>query len=204
MEEKNYSGVVPSHETGKPIDTEEAVTLESEEDARVFYQTVQERLLHVNEWHRLAGELSARFQLVGPDKKEANRPVQKGDYFRIDILGPGSPAGGGYDWVQVEDIQRTADEHIESIGIRVRPVSSPLNQDPDVAHFYSPESTSSFTVTREGKKITAAVYDRNTKPNEKPDSLLDKIRNAIVGASAVTAFSKIQWKGLVKGLLVRD
>lgn len=201
MEEKNYSGVVPEHQTGKIIDTDADVSFESEDEARAFYHVAKDRLLQVNNWHQIAGTLSATFQLIDKEKNEVQRPVQKDDYFRIDIPGPGAPAGDGFDWVQVEDLNMVTEDHLESVGIRVRPVSSPINDKEDVAHFYSPESTSSFTVTREGTKITAAVYDRNTKPNDESNSIIDKIRNAVVGTGAVTAFSKIQWKGLVEGLL---
>ncbi len=201
MEEKNYTGIIPDHHTGKIIDTEETVELNSSEEARAFFQTVKSRLLQVNGWHQLAGALSATFQLVDPNGQEVNREVQQGDYFKIDIPGPGPSAGDGYDWVKVEEVQQVAEGEVESVGIRVRPAPSPLNQDKNVAHFYSPESTSNFTVTREGKKITVGIYDRNTKPNTEVDSVTDKLRDTTVGAGAVAAFSKVQWKNLATGLL---
>ncbi len=201
MEEKNQSGVIPPHHTGTVIDTVETIELADLPAAQAFFQTVKQRLLQVNKWHDVAGAASAEFQLVNERGDEVDRPVQKGDFFKIDIPGPGPSAGDGYDWVNVEEISEVKDGEIESVGIRVRPTLSPLNNSKDVAHFYSPESTSSFTVTREGTRITAGIYDRNTKPNQTPETLVDKIRDLAVGAGAVTAFSKMQWTGLAKGLL---
>lgn len=69
---------------------------------------------------------------------EVNRPVQKGDYFKIDIPGPGNVTGDGYDWVQIEDVQETSGGDIDSFGLRVRPSTNPKNKNTDTAHFYSP------------------------------------------------------------------
>ncbi|HEV7329639.1 MAG TPA: hypothetical protein VGN63_01255 [Flavisolibacter sp.] len=204
MEEKNQSGVIPPQHTGTVIDTVESIEFADTSAAKSFFQTVKQRLLNVNNWHEVAGTGSAEFQLVNQQGEEVSRPVQKGDFFKIDIPGPGPTAGDGYDWVNVEEVSEVNEEDVESIGIRVRPTLSPLNNSEDVAHFYSPESTSNFTVTREGKTITAGIYDRNTKPNQSAHTLVDKIRDVAVGTGAVTAFSKIQWTNLAKGLLKRE
>jgi hypothetical protein len=127
--------------------------------------------------------------------------VQKGDYFKIDIPGPGSDSGEGYDWVQIEEVETTTSLDGERFGFRVRPTDNPQNRKEDVAHFYSEESTSSFIVERQNNKITASVHDRNTKPNTDADTVIDKIRDTIVGAAGVASFSKIQWKKLTDGLV---
>jgi hypothetical protein len=204
MEEKNQSGVIPPQHTGTVIDTVQSIELADQQAAQSFFQTVKQRLLNVNNWQAVAGAASAAFQLVDAQGKEVARPVQKGDFFKIDIPGPGPSAGDGYDWVTVEEVSEVNEAETESVGIRVRPTLSPLNNSKDVAHFYSPESTSSFTVTREGKRITAGIYDRNTKPNQSAETLVDKIRDVAVGAGAVTAFSKMQWTSLAKGLLQKE
>lgn len=204
MKEKNYTGVVPEQHTGQAIDAESSVELKDESAAKAFFNLVKDRLLNVNNWHELAGTLTAEFQLVDKDGTEVNRAAQKGDYFKIDIPGPGTKSGEGYDWVQIEEIETVSTAAVDSIGLRVRPAKDPQNNDPDVAHFYSPESTSSFTVTREKNKITAAIYDRNTKTNKDASSVTDKIRDAVVGTAGILSFSKIQWKALTEGLVKTD
>jgi hypothetical protein len=204
MSERNYTGVVPQNEEGKEITAEANSELSGNQEAHALYIIAKERLLNVNNWKNISGSISADFQLVGPEGKEVSRPIQKGDYFRIDIPGPGSKAGEGYDWVRVEEVKEVHEDEVESIGVTVRPSSNPQNNDPNVAHFFSEMSTSSFVVTREGRKVTANVYDRNIEPNQETNSISDKARNTVVGLSGKHGMAKLQWESLVKGLLKRE
>lgn len=204
MQEKNYTGIIPSQESGVSIEAESAAELETIEAAKTLFQKARDRLLRANDWHKLAGAISAEFHLTDKDGNEVSGEVQEGYYLRIDIPGPGSPAGEGYDWVIIEAVENTSTPEIDSVGVRVRPARSPLNTDKNVAHFYSEESTSNFTVTREGKKVTAAIYDRNTKTNTDNSELTGKIRDAVVGATGITGYSKLQWKKLADGLIQQD
>jgi hypothetical protein len=201
MQEKNYTGIIPEQESGASIDVKSTVELDTTEAAKIFFQEARNRLLHVNDWHELAGSFSATFQLTDKDGNEVQGEAKQGYYLKIDIPGPGSASGEGYDWVIIEAVENTTVNEIESVGIRVRPVRSPLNTEKDVAHFYSEASTSNFTVTRENKTVTAAIYDRNTQTNSGSSEVKDKIRDAVVGAAAITGFSKLQWKKLADGLL---
>jgi hypothetical protein len=214
MREKNFTGIVPEQESGKAIDAESSVELNSVEEAKAFFVVVISRLSDVNNWHKLAGNLSAQFQLTDGTGKEIERNLQKGDYFKIDIPGPGTTSGDGYDWVRIEEIENVSTGENESFGLRVRPAKNPRDsknhaysqQDDhqEISHFYSPGSTSSFTVTREKNKVTAAIYDRNTEPNKQTESLTDKVRDAVVGVTGILSFSKIQWKALTDGLVRKD
>ncbi len=201
MDEKNYTGAIPPQQEGVPIDTSSEKEFDTVGEARTFFQTARTRLLDVNKWGEYAGGLSADFQLVDGSGNEVTGPVQKGYRFKIDIPGPGTQSGDGYDWVEVEALEEVTTDEVESLAIRVRPTEVSDSDQPDVAHFYSRDSTSTFTVTREGKKITVAIYDRNTKPNTEAESTLDKIRDAVVGAAGIISFSRIQWKSLAEGIL---
>jgi hypothetical protein len=201
MQKKDYTGSVPEQHEGEKIDTESSVVMKTAEEAKTFFDTAKNRLLDINHWHVLAGRLLAIFQLTDARGLEVNRPVQQGDFFKIDIPGPGSKSGDGYDWVQVESVDEINKPDIQSVAIRVRPASNPQNATDKVTHFYASEATSNFIVTREGSKITAAIYDRNLKPNKEADNLTDKVRNTITGAGAITLFSKLQWKQFANGLL---
>lgn len=203
MEEKNYTGLIPAQEKGVIIDSEASVECYNANEARAFFNTVKQRLLAVNNWHHVAGEAGAKFTLIDEAGNEVNRDVKKGDYFKIDIPGPGSSAGDGYDWVQVEELNHVSNEIVDSIGLRVRPSSNPMSNDNSIAHFYSHESTSTFIVTREDNKITATIYDRNTKPNTDTETIIDKVRHVAAGIGAIFGGSKLQWTGLAKGLVSR-
>jgi hypothetical protein len=198
MEKKD---IVPQQETGAQSNTEAVRTFEEAEAATAFFSKLKERLLGVDDWHTLAGKATADFTLTDGRGEEVDRPVQEGDHFKIDIPGPGTTTGEGYDWVQVESIKEEQTEEGETLAIQVRPATNPLNDKPDVAHFFSEEATSCFMVKREGATITAGVYGRNEKPNTGAEALLDKARNVAVATGAVTGFAKLQWKSLVEGLM---
>ncbi len=196
--------IVPEHSSGVQTNTESFAELSSEKEAKDFYKVVKERLLHVNGWHELGGNLTADFQLTDEQGKDIEREVRQGDFFKIDIPGPGPAAGDGYDWVRVETVEEDGKEEEEFVAIRVRPTSSPKNDNPDVAHFFSEEATSCFMVKRQGNKVMAAVYGRNEKPNTGSEKIMDKARNTAIATGAASGFSKLQWKSLVNGLVKRD
>ncbi|MEO9145265.1 MAG: hypothetical protein ABI237_06870, partial [Ginsengibacter sp.] len=83
----------------------------------------------------------------------------------------------------------------------VRPSKNPVSQKDEIAHFYSNDATSNFIVTRENNTVTALIIDRNLKPNNESDSIIDKIRHVAVGLGAIGAFSKMQWENLAEGLV---
>ncbi|MDQ6815014.1 MAG: hypothetical protein M3040_14865 [Bacteroidota bacterium] len=204
MEEPNYTGLVPKQDKGVTMTSASAEEFADDAEAKSFFEVVKRRLLDVNRWHQLAGMASAAFQLIDSDGREVQRSAEKGDYFKIDIPGPGSAAGDGYDWVQVEEVKEFSQHDVDSVGLRARPSTNPLSKDESIAHFYSHESTSTFIVTRKKNKITATIYDRNTKPNTDSETIMDKVRHAAAGIGAILGGSKLQWKGLAKGLVKRD
>src|SRR4051812_40042623 len=198
MQQRN--GLVPEHESGIQTNTESSIECRNEEEAKQFFDEVKERLLHVNRWRDLAGVASATFQLTDVKGDVLEREAKTGDHFKIDIPGPGSITGDGDDWVRIEKVESSED----LAAIIVRPATNPKNERKDIAHFFSDEATSSFIVKREGCKITAGVYSRNEKPNTKTEKVADSIRNTVVATSAVSGFSKLQWKSLVTGLVKKN
>jgi len=201
MEEKNYTDLIPQNEKGVVIDSTASKSFDNRAEAKAFFQIAKKRLLDVNSWYEVTGRAGAEFQLIDINGKEVSRAVEKGDYFKIDIPGPGSGAGEGYDWVQVEELKEVSLENVDSVGLRVRPSQNPLSKDESIAHFYSKESTSTFIVTREDNKITATIYDRNTKPNTESETIMDKVRHVAAGIGAILGGSELQWKGLAEGLV---
>jgi len=203
MKPQDYLQLIPAQFTGTEIEAEASVEIEAGDPA-VFFALVKDRLLNVKQWHETAGIVSADFQIVEKNGVEPNRQIRKGDFMRVDIPGPGSKEGEGYDWVEAEELKEYEQGDVQSIGFRVRPISNPLSEKDVVAHFYDAASTSSFIITREGKKITASIIDSNIKPNDEAASITDKIRNTAVGMSAIASFSKMQWQQLANGLVKVD
>lgn len=203
MEQTDKNEIIPEQKTGAKTDIESSHELSSLEEAREFFKVCRLRLLNVNDWGKLAGVASADFKLTDASGNEIQRPeAQVGDHFKINIPGPGTVTGEGYDWVKIESIEdNTNDNADEALAIRVRPATSPVNANPDVAHFFTDEATSSFVVERRGNAVYAGVHGRNEKPNTKADAAVDKTRNAMVALGAMAGFSNVQWKKLVNGVL---
>ncbi len=201
MNEKNGDEIIPEQETGVATNTESSIELASAAEAIIFYKEVKQRLLAVNSWHHWAGKLTADFQLTDENGNEVERPAEKNDHFKIDVPGPGPVTGDGYDWVKVETIEEKENGEEQSIALSVRPATNPNNNAKDVAHFFSDAATSCFMVKRLQNKVIAGVYGRNEKPNTETETLTDKARNTAMATGAVGGFSKLQWKGLVNGLI---
>jgi hypothetical protein len=198
------NNIIPSQDSGIQTNTESTEELATEKEAKDYYVTVCKRLMDINNWQQYAGKATAAFQLTDNSGKDVKRDPQKGDHLKIDIPGPGSVSGQGFDWVQIEAIEKDQDENTQWNAIRVRPATSPLNEKEDVAHFFSDDTTSTFMVRQEGKKVIAGVYGRNEKPNTNTETTIDKIRNTAIATGAITGFSKIQWKSLVNGLVKKE
>lgn len=204
MNPEKEPAIVPEQKTGKEIDATASVLLPNDTVAREFFTTAVNRLQTISEWARLAGDPSAQFTLTDSEGNIVDRPVQKGDYLKIKIPGPGNREGNDYDWVTVEEIEIMTSEDTNRYAFRVRPARNPQEQRSNVAHFYSEDSTSTFSITREKNVVTAAIFDRNTKPNTEADTAAGKVRDAVVGAAGIVAFSRIQWQKLVNGILKRE
>ena len=193
--------IVPPQFAGQQIEVEATKELKNEEYAKRLYNVAKKKLLDVNNWNKVAGAITAQFQIIDEKGEEVIREVKKGDYLRINIPGPGSKEGDGYDWVLVEELKEINKGSLQSVGFRVRPNENPFSEKNETAHFYSKEATSSFIITRENSKLISWIIDRNLLPNTESGSLVDKLRDVVVGISAIAGFSKLQWQGLADGLI---
>jgi len=192
---------IPNQQEGNEVNVQNSIVVPSHESAELFFNGAMKRLIHVNEWHTLTDPSLSRFQLTDSDGKEIFRAVHEGDLIRIDIPAPGTLAGEGYDWVKVEDIDYRFGRTMDSLSIRVRPVSSPFHPEEGVAHFFDESATSTFNVFKMGLTVGAGIYGRNETPNVKSEKIVDNIRNAAIAVGAILGASKIQWSRLVKGIL---
>lgn len=195
---------IPQQHTGGHSDTLSKVELNDIQAAKQHFETVKKRFLDVNNWGKFAGAEKAEFRLYNASGTPKNSTPEKGDYFRINIPGPGNPTGEGDDWVQVEEIKEEKESDTESAYIRVRPCASPLNEKSETAHFFGEKATSNFIIKRVGQTVSAEVHGRNEEPNTEDVGLIEKIRNAVVAIGGMLLGSKIQWKGLTDGLVALE
>ncbi|HWW39452.1 hypothetical protein [Pedobacter sp.] len=195
---------VPAQETGSKMDAVEKIELNSETEAIRFFQIVKERLLDINHWSEFAGGASSDFYLTDVSGAAVDRNALEGDHIKIDIPGPGTKTGGGFDWVTIQQIKLQILDDAEVLSMTARPSSNPFSEEEKTAHFLTDQATSTFQVKRIGKVIYAEEHGRNEVPNTDLDHTIDNIRNTFVGWGAKIGFSYPQWKALVKGLLTYD
>jgi hypothetical protein len=201
MEDIKPNIPLPEQKEGAEKNIEATEELGSVEEAKKLFEAAKRRLLNVNGWDKICGKLSSVFKLTDALGNEIEGQPQVGHFFKIDIPGPGTASGKGFDWVRVEAIEENTEADTETILIRVRPADNPSTDDKNVAHFFSDKATSNFVVARKNNTVTAAVYGRNEIPNTATDKPLDKTRNVVVGTSALAGFSNPQWKSLANGVL---
>jgi hypothetical protein len=200
MEEKNYTGAVPENEEGSQIDATSAKEFTSADEAGNWFDVASNRLLNVNGWQQLTTDGLAQFQLFDVYGAPVKSVASEGLLIRIDIPGPGTDVADGFDWVKIEEVKKYDSQEVQSLAIRVRPTKAPASEEV-TAHFYSDDSTSTFTVTREGTTVTVAIYDRNIETNKESVNVVDRIRNAVTSFAGQKVFSKVQWQTLADGLL---
>ncbi len=203
MEDGNKASIPPAQTEGFSKELEEKAEFDTLDDAEEFFILVKDRLLDINNWHKVSDSIKSEFHIVDSHGKEHHRHAHKGDYVRIKIPGPKSDTGDGADWVQVDAIEYDdyPDENKELIALRLRPVSNPTRSDDAVAHFFTDASSSTFIIERDHKLITAHYYGRNEKPNTGGETVKDTVRNVAVAVGALLGFSDVQWKGLLTGFL---
>ena len=147
MKQKDQLGIIPGQFKGQALEVEASSVSDTETAAQSLYELAKKKLFSVNDWHKVVDGLTARFQIVDQDGNEVSRKVNKGDYLRINIPGPGNKEGDGYDWVVVEELKEINKEDFQSAGFRVRPTENPFGKKNETAHFYSNETTSSFLLS---------------------------------------------------------
>lgn len=201
-----FSAFIPSHSEGKQNDISHTVTLPSQEEAAKCFVRAYKRLFNPRIWHDLVGALSPTVTLRNPDGSKERDLAEVNDYYRIDIPGPGTNAGKGYDWVVVEAIEdhHDAGASQEWMGLRLRPCANPETNNDDTAHFFQENATSTFIISRTGNSVTASYHGRNEVPNTDTSSTIDNVRNRIVTSGAIAGLSEVQWSALVKGFLQEE
>ncbi len=192
---------IPDQKEGKQVDLVEKKDFPDRESGEKGFRASSERLLHPQGWQELYGKAGAAFAVIDADLKQVDRPLKEGDFVRIDIPGPGSGAGDGYDWVRVAMIESEEDTALLKVGIKLEPWSNPESSDNTTAHFFEAGSSSTLEIILDGNTLEAHYHGRNEVINNETSKLGDNLRNTMVGAGAKAGLSELQWTELLKGLI---
>lgn len=192
---------IPAQHTGGQLDTQAESRFPTTELAKAFYQIAQKRLLTPSGWAEICKVPLSTFSHTDEQGNVVERQVQTGDYLRIDIPGPGSHSGDGFDWVRIEKVEEEFTPDAEVTTLQARPAANPKSEDTSTAHFFTAMATSTFQVKRSGNTVYAEEHGRNELPNTDSPHLADQIRNTLIGWTAKIGLSYPQWKSLVKGIV---
>lgn len=193
--------MIPDQKIGQKLDLSANAFFNSKTEAVTFYEVAKNRLLNVNQWDEVCLSPSAMFKLMNDKGQEIAGLVKEGDYIRINIPGPGTSVGDGYDWVKVESLIEREFAEYEVISLTVRPAHHPLKPFGGVAHFFTNQASSTFQIKRNGTVVFAEIHGRNELVNNKTSKIFDNIRNTLVGLAAKLGMSYPQWKFLAEGLV---
>ena len=193
---------LPEQYTGGQTDNSETISIESSDLAKQKYKKIKNKLLDINNWHIIAEGLSGIFILTDDQGKDKKGLPKVDDFIKIKIPIPGPISGEGFDWVKIENIQESFDsnEDNEYLFFTLRPGTNPHDESEVTAHFYTNESTNSFSLVREKEKITVSINGRNEVPNKSQSEGIDKIRNQGIAIGAIFGMADPQWKNLIVGL----
>ncbi|WP_116126568.1 hypothetical protein [Lewinella sp. IMCC34183] len=164
------------------------------------YHRAVDRFYAVGSWHELNSALRTHFQLCDGGGKPVERRPRVGDTIRIDLAGPGSRSGGGYDWVAVTLLD-SGEEPLPFVAMSIVPCADPRSATTDVAHFYAAGAVNTFVLRRLGDCLLAEVHGRNEVPNVGTGPLVDRLRNEAIALAGRVGFSQVQWKDWTDGLV---
>lgn len=190
---------IPPRKLGSHHDTVDVFC--SDSPVETAYAVARQRLLAVNEWSELNEALHTEFQLCRPDGEPIDRAATTGDIVRIDLRGPGSPSGGGYDWVTITSIEEEASVACPWIALTVSPCPMPGGTSDAAAHFYTTDATNTFVIRRVGHCVYAEVHGRNEAANLEAPPLADRLRNRAVALAGKLGIGKVQWKDWTEGMI---
>lgn len=199
MDSLDNTNAIPPQEKGSKMDAVAERDFASETEAQELFQLACNRMLNINQWGELVGLSS--FQLMDQKGNRLDRRAEQGDYVRIDIPGPGTMAGKGYDWVHIEEIYQGENHTDQFLAIKVRPCEYPLSNENATAHFLKGDATSTFIIRKVANKVYAEEHGRNEMPNTADVGFIDSGRNFLVGFAAKLGLAYPQWKALVKALI---
>jgi hypothetical protein len=195
---------VPAQQTGTNTGATSRRMTHTREAAVQLFRLAKQRLIAINNWDKICGIASASFELMNEngEKLESAEP-RVGHLIRIKLPAPSNPSGDGYDWVRIEKIINVKDpkNDQELFGFHVRPTRNPNDPQPEPAHFYTEDATSSLLIYRSKQLVVAMERGRNEKPNTDTPGLWNKIRNFMIAIGGMLGLSKPQWKGLTDGIL---
>lgn len=172
------------------------------EQAMTDYAELHRRLMAVNHWHEFSDKIKAEFSLIDATTLETTEEFTLGNYIKIDIPGPGSPSGHGFDWTKIIAIEKHQENDEQPfMAFTIQPCPAPDSDTDTIAHFYNDATTNTFIIRRIGNCLFAEVHGRNETDNVENLPFLDLVRNKAVAIGGKFGLGNLNWFGFTLALL---
>ncbi len=195
-----------AQKTGRDMDVRKIIHFENYGDALQLYRQVCERLLDINGWNELNGIKKKQYQLCNNLGLPKTGFAQEGDYIRFDLPAPRGTVSSVYDWVRIErirNVKTTEDKY--AFGMRVRPAADPTRNENSTAHFYTAETTNTFTAEVSEHTLIVGIHPRNEIINTaEAEDFYSQVRNLVVGFMSWLGIARSQWATLINGLVSQE
>lgn len=164
-----------------------------EAQARAQFEKAKTRLLNPNQWKKLGpGLAAADFKLYCDDRRKAKEGAPEvGDFLKIRL-----PDLGPHVWCRVESL----DQKPDSLEVVVRPSPDPRENDPDIAHFFSEQTTNHFQLRRQGNQLVSRVVGRAEALNQ-TGHFGERLLSAVRLKGAWLGAKKPQWRSFTRKLI---
>ncbi|MFZ1586334.1 MAG: hypothetical protein WAT40_16340, partial [Saprospiraceae bacterium] len=129
--------LIPKQEKGSHVDILENKTFGLDSEAILFYKNMKVRLLDINNWHKVCKSTLSKFYLVDSYNQLIESDPIIGLYIKIDIPGPATKMGAGFDWVIIRNVSYIEEINYQAIYIVVQPAPNPINNGQETSHFYT-------------------------------------------------------------------
>ncbi len=194
---------IPQNLKGNSHDVVSMKCVDTLESADSYFKTVVERLISVKDWCSYSDKVKTKFVIINSDTAQETNEFDTGNMIRIEIPGPGTASGKGYDWTKIIDITTNKDDaELPFFAMTLKPCSPPNANNEVIAHFYKEKSSNTFVIRRIGDCIYAEVHGRNETINISDVPLLDSIRNIGINMGTKIGLGGLNWLALTEGLLV--
>ncbi len=193
--------IIPEQIKGDSHDVVSMVCTNSIDSAAFLYNETVERLKSVNLWYSYSDKVKAKFTLIHSETELETNALTKENLIRIEIPGPGTISGKGYDWTRIIDIQDDETIDVPFFALTIKPCSPP-NADKEItAHFYKHNASNTLIIRRIGNCVYAEAHGRNEIVNISEAPLIDSIRNMGINLGSKVGLGSMNWLGLTKALL---
>ncbi len=186
------------------MDITESRNFSTEEEVVKAFHNARNRLGSINQWQQFAGTTSASFELFDSLGHQVTRFPKVNDHVRIDIPGPGSVVGSGYDWVKITQFEDRPEDYYTLITLQPSVPPANLGTRDEVAHFFKPTASTNIEIKVENLALHVNYFGRNEETNNTSELFVENLRNSIIGFGAKLGLSYPQWKKLVEGLLMSE